>query len=71
MESSRRDLFIDMVVDKSIFENNHITLFPCYTFIFKTGVGLPKTEASFYCVRTVNFEDSFFFVVFFSSHTQL
>jgi len=28
MESSRRYLFIDMVVDRSIFNNNQITLSP-------------------------------------------
>jgi len=45
MKSSQRDLFIDMVVDtcRFIFNNNQITLSPCFTFIPKTGVGLPKT----------------------------
>ena len=33
IESSRRDLFIDMVVDGFIFKNNHITLSSCFTFI--------------------------------------
>jgi len=49
MESSRRDLIIDMIVDRFIFKNTVITLFPCFTFIPLTGLGLPKTEASFYC----------------------
>jgi len=40
MESSRRDLFIDMV-DRFIFKNNQITLYPCFTFTTKIGVGLP------------------------------
>jgi len=48
MESSQRDLFIDMVVDMIILNNNLITLSPC--FIFITGVGLPKAGASFNCV---------------------
>jgi len=30
---------IDMVVYRDIFENNQITLLPCFTFIPKTGVG--------------------------------
>jgi len=50
MESSRRDLFIDMVIDMFIFKNNQIALFPCFTFIPKAGVGLPKTGFMFYCV---------------------
>jgi len=40
MESSWRDLFIDMVVDKFIFKNNQITLSLGLIFISKTGVGL-------------------------------
>jgi len=35
MESSWRDLFIDMVVDRFILKNNHITLYFCSTFIPK------------------------------------
>jgi len=42
MDSSRRNFFI-MIVDRFIFKNNLITLFPCLTFIPKTGVELPKT----------------------------
>jgi len=51
MESSRRDLFIDMAVDRFIFKNNQITLYPCSTFMTKIGVGLPKPGVRFYCVR--------------------
>jgi len=47
MESSRRDLFIDMVVHRFIFKNNQITLSLCFEVIPKTGVGLPKTGGSF------------------------
>jgi len=32
-----------------IFKNNHITLFACFTFIPKTGVGIPKTNIHFDC----------------------
>jgi len=49
MESSRRDLFIGMVVDRFIFKNNQITLSPCFTFIPKNSVGLPKIGVGFYC----------------------
>ena len=49
MESSRRDLFIDMVVDWFIFKHNQITLSPCSTFLPTTVVGLPKTSFKFYC----------------------
>jgi len=52
MESSRRDLFIDMAVDRFVFKNNPITLAPCFTFI-PIGVGLPvpKAGARFNCVQ--------------------
>ena len=46
MESSPRDSFIDMVVDRFIFKSNQITLSPCFTFIPKTGVGLHETGIS-------------------------
>jgi len=36
----RRDFFI---VDKFIFQNNRITLLFSFTFVPKTGMGLPKT----------------------------
>jgi len=42
MKRSRRELSFDRVIHGGIFENNHITLFPCFTFI-------PKTGGSFYC----------------------
>jgi len=54
-ESSRRDLFIDMVVDMFIFKNNEITLSPCFTFIPKIGVGLRKTGVSFHCAGRLAF----------------
>jgi len=56
MESSRRDLFIDMVFDRFIINNNQITLFPCFAFIPKTGVGLPKTRVRFYGDATIETE---------------
>jgi len=48
MKNSRRELSIDMVVLKDIFNNNQITLFPCFTFI-------PKTVVSVYCVDGSDF----------------
>jgi len=42
---SSRALHIDMVIHKSIFKTNQITVFPRFTFILKTG-------ASFYCAQT-------------------
>jgi len=48
MESSRRELFIDMVVDRFVFKNNRITLSPCLTFISKIDRGQTKTGVSFY-----------------------
>jgi len=47
MESSQRDLFIDIVVDRFIFKNNQRKLFPRFTPVAKKGVGLPKTGVSF------------------------
>jgi len=41
MKRSRRELAIDMTVHKGILKFNQITLFPCSTFI-------PKSGASFY-----------------------
>jgi len=49
MESSRRDLLIDVVVDRFIFKNNQMTISPFFSFIPKTGVGLPKIGVNFYC----------------------
>jgi len=40
MESSRRDLYIAIVVDRLTVSNSQITLFLCITFIPKTGIGL-------------------------------
>jgi len=48
MESSQRDLFIDMVVDMLIIKNNQIALSPRFTLI--SGAGLPEKEVGFYCV---------------------
>jgi len=39
-----------VIVDSFIFKNNQITLSPCSTFLTKTGMGLPRTEGSVYCV---------------------
>jgi len=54
MESSRRDLFIDMVVRKFTLKNNQITLSPCFTFIPKIRVGL--IGVSFYCNVCIYFK---------------
>ena len=37
-----------MVVDRVIFQNNQITVSPCFTFITETGVRLPKGAVTFY-----------------------
>jgi len=42
MKRSRRELSIDKVIYRGIFKNNLVTVFPCFTFILKTGV-------NFYC----------------------
>jgi len=47
MESSRQDLFIDVVVDRFIFKNNQVTFFPCFNVVPKTDVGQTKTGAIF------------------------
>jgi len=51
MESSLRDYFIDIAVDIVLPSKlDQIMLFPCFTFIPKTGTGIPKTAGvSFYC----------------------
>jgi len=51
IESSWRDLFIDMVIDMFIFKNNQITLSPCFTVTFNTCAELPKTGLAFYCIN--------------------
>jgi len=38
MKRSRRELSIDVIIHKGIFNNNQITLFPCFAFIPVTGV---------------------------------
>jgi len=48
MKRSRRELSIDIVVDKGIFKNNLITLFPYLTSTFRKSTGLSKTGVSFY-----------------------
>jgi len=50
MESSGRDLFIDIVVDRLIFKSNHYDALPRFTFIPTKDVGLPKTGLNFYGV---------------------
>jgi len=50
MESSRRDLFIDMVVDRFNFKNNQNYVLTLFLFIPTEGVRLPKTVLIFYCV---------------------
>ena len=52
IDRSRRDLFIDVLVDSFILKNNQITLSRCFTFNLKLGVGT-KTGVSFYCVSWV------------------
>jgi len=47
-----RPFFIDMVVDRFIFKNMKITFSRCFTFIPKTGVGLPETRIFFTVHRT-------------------
>jgi len=42
---------IDIVVHRFIFENNQITLYPCFTLPQKMwDYPLPKTRVSIYCV---------------------
>ena len=55
--------------DRFISKNNQITLFPCFTFIPKTGVGLPKTRVSFYCVHGRFYLFHFFFEKIFQNPT--
>jgi len=38
-----------MVIDRFLFRNNQLTLLPCFTFIPKTGIGLPKVGIISYC----------------------
>ena len=45
IKKSCRELSIHIVIDQFIF-----TFFTCFTFIPKTGMGLPKTGIIFYSV---------------------
>jgi len=47
---SRQELTNDMDNDKAIFGNNQINALLLFTFMPKTGTGLPITVVSFYCV---------------------
>jgi len=49
MESSRRDLFIDVIVNGFMLKNNQLMLPPVSPITLKQGVGLPKTVVGFYC----------------------
>jgi len=40
MKRSHQKLSINKIIDKDIFENNQITLFPYLTFIPNTGMGI-------------------------------
>ena len=53
MDSYRRYLSIDMVVDRFIFNDNQTTLSPCFFFVPKTSVGQPKTGVSFYYIKAL------------------
>jgi len=46
MESSRRDFFIDVVVERFIKKTKNNTLIRYFTFVLKTGLELPKTGLS-------------------------
>ena len=62
IKSSWRDLFIDVVVDRFIFNNNQITLSPCFTLLPKTVVGLPLKQG-LVCTVWVSFLENFFDVI--------
>jgi len=49
MESSQRDIFIDMVVHGFITRNIQIALSPCFILKPKKGGELPKTGVIFNC----------------------
>jgi len=53
MKRSRRELSIDMVIDRFISKNNQITVFPCFTFIPKTGMGLSQIGFFLLCSLTL------------------
>jgi len=46
---SRRELSIDMVVERVIFKYKQVTPF-FYLYLPKTGMGVPKTRVNFYFV---------------------
>jgi len=58
MESSQRDLSIDMAVNRFTVKNNQITLSPNFTSIPKTIVKLPKTGVSLCFVRIIERSES-------------
>jgi len=65
MESSRRDLFIDIVIDRFIFKTNQInlaesviTLSACFTCILKVGMGLYLKQGLHFTV-SVHFRTQF------------
>ena len=47
MESSRRDLLIDMAEHSSILKNNRSTVNSRFSFVLKTGITSPKTGVLF------------------------
>jgi len=49
MKRFRRELSINIDVDCFVSKNNQITRFPCFTFIPKTGIGIPKKGISYSC----------------------
>jgi len=51
MDSSRRDLFLDMVIDKFMFKSKQMTHLLYFILVCQTGVGLPKTGVIFFTVR--------------------
>ena len=47
-ESSRQDLFIDVIVNRLDFKNNHMTFSPCLAFIPKKGMWNYRRQGSVY-----------------------
>jgi len=52
MESSRRDLFIDVSEPKSLLKTDENTFYPRFSFMPKTGKAFPKTGVCFYCEKS-------------------
>ena len=48
MQRSRRELSINVIINRFIFKNNQITPFPYFAFITEIGIGQPKTGIIFY-----------------------